>query len=130
LDDGQFPVVIRYTVSGMAAGAHVFSVVDAAGNSVTATVMVTFTQLQILPASATIAAGQTQVFALTGGVPPYTCTPSGGTLDPTTILERGGTTTFTAGDVPTSTTFTIICTDVSGQIATASVTISPAPSGS
>jgi hypothetical protein len=128
LDDGEFPVVIRYTVSGMVEGAHVFTVVDADGTSVSGTVMVEFTELTIVPSSVSLAAGQSQSFAITGGVPPYTCTPSGGTLNPTTILERGGTTVFTAGDVPVSTTFTIICTDVSGQIASAMVTIAPAPS--
>jgi hypothetical protein len=74
--------------------------------------------------------GQSQVFALTGGVPPYNCTPSGGTLTPTTILDSGGTTTFTAGDAIQSTTFTIVCSDQSGQVATATVTVAPLPSPS
>lgn len=130
LDDGSFPIVIRYTVSGKVGGVHTFSVIDAKGTNVTGTVSVMFSTLTIMPASATLVVGQTQAFALTGGVPPYTCTPSGGTLDPTTITERGGTTVFTAGDVVQQTTFTIVCTDVSGQIATATVTISPLPSPS
>ncbi|MEW6272736.1 MAG: hypothetical protein AB1689_25955 [Thermodesulfobacteriota bacterium] len=134
LDDGLFPVVIRYTLTGRGGGAlmgtHAFSIVDAAGNAVTATVNVEFTELTIMPDSVTLVTGQSQVFALTGGVPPYTCTPSGGTLTPTTILNSGGTTTFTAGDVLTSTTFTIVCNDQSGQIVTAEVTVGPAPSPS
>jgi hypothetical protein len=128
LDDGRFPVVIRYTISGMVAGAHGFTITDAEGHSVSGTVMVEFTELKIVPNTASLTVGQSQQFAVTGGVPPYTCTPSGGTLDPTTITDRGGTTVFTAGDVPVSTTFTILCTDVSGQIASAMVTIAPAPS--
>ncbi len=127
LDDGLFPVVVRYTVSGKQAGAHVFSVVDATGTQATGTVSVTFTALQILPESATLVTGQSQVFTLTGGVPPYTCSPSGGTLSPTTILERGGTTTFTAGAVVVETTFTILCSDAAGQIVSAQVTVGPAP---
>jgi hypothetical protein len=134
LFDGTFPAVIIYTLTGRGggalSGAHVFTIVDAAGNSVTATVNVTFTQLQILPPSASLLTGQSQTFALTGGVPPYNCTPSGGTLTPTTILESGGTTTFTAGDAIQSTTFTIVCSDQSGQIATATVTVAPLPSPS
>jgi hypothetical protein len=126
LDDGAFPVVIRYTVSGKIAGTHTFGIVDALGNSVTGTVVVMFSELMIVPESATVPSGLTQSFAVSGGVPPYTCTPSGGTLDPTTILERGGTMTFTAGPVPG--TFTLLCSDASGQVATASVTISAAPS--
>jgi hypothetical protein len=127
VDDGQFPVVIRYTVSGKQAGAHVFTVVDAAGHTATGTVMVTITTLVIQPTTATVVSGGTVNFALTGGIPPYTCTPSGGTLNPTTITDPGGTTVFTAGTVQASTTVTIICTDVSGQIATAQVTINPGP---
>ena len=102
-----------------------FSIVDGAGNAVTATVDVTFTELEIMPNTATLVTGQQQVFALTGGVPPYTCTPSGGTLTPTTILDSGGTTTFTAGEAIQSTTFTIVCSDQSGQVATATVTVAP-----
>lgn len=134
LDDGQFPVVIEYTLTGRGGGAlegsHVFTIVDGAGNSVSATVNVTFTELEIMPPSASLVTGQSQVFALTGGVPPYNCTPSGGTLTPTTILDSGGTTTFTAGDAIQSTTFTIVCSDQSGQVATATVTVAPLPSPS
>ena len=134
LDDGQFPVVIEYTLTGRGGGAlegsHVFTIVDGAGNSVSATVNVTFTELEILPPSASLVTGQSQVFALTGGVPPYSCTPSGGTLTPTTILDSGGTTTFTAGEPLQSTTYTIVCSDQSGQIATATVTVAPLPSPS
>jgi hypothetical protein len=134
LDDGLFPVVIRYTLTGRGGGAlmgtHAFGIIDAAGNAVTATVNVEFTELEIMPATANLVTGQTQVFALTGGVPPYTCTPSGGTLAPTTILESGGQTLFTAGPVVTETTFTIVCSDQSGQVATAEVTVGPVPSPS
>lgn len=134
LDDGEFPVVIEYTLTGRGGGAlegsHVFTVVDGAGNSVSATVNVTFTQLEIMPPSASLVTGQSQVFALSGGVPPYSCTPSGGTLTPTTILNSGDKTTFTAGDTIQSTTFTIVCSDQSGQVATATVTVAPLPSPS
>jgi len=134
LDDGFFPVVIRYTLTGRGGGAlegvHAFGIVDGAGNTVTATVTVTYTELTILPNTATLVTGQTQVFALTGGVPPYVCTPSGGTLTPTTILDTGGTTTFTAGPVILQTSFTVVCTDQSGQIATATITVGPLPSPS
>ncbi|MBM4246081.1 MAG: hypothetical protein FJ148_20165 [Deltaproteobacteria bacterium] len=134
LDDGEFPVVVEYTLTGRGGGAlmgsHVFTIVDGAGDSVSATVTVTFTELEIMPNTASLVTGQTQVFALTGGVPPYACNPSGGTLTPTTILDSGGTTTFTAGPSIQSTTFTIVCSDQSGQVATATVTVAPLPSPS
>ena len=134
LDDGQFPVVVQYTLTGRGGGAlegsHVFTIVDGAGTSISATVNVKFTELEIMPNTASLVTGQSQVFALTGGVPPYNCTPSGGTLTPTTILDSGGTTTFTAGDAFQSTTFTIVCSDQSGQVATATVTVAPLPSPS
>lgn len=132
--DGQYPAVITYTLTGRGngalTGAHVFSIVDGAGNSVTATVNVTYTELQITPTSASLTATQTQVFALTGGVPPYNCTPSGGTLTPTTILDYGGTTTFTADDQISQTTYNIVCSDQSGQVVTATVSITPLPTPS
>jgi hypothetical protein len=134
LDDGFFPVVIRYTLTGRGGGAlmgtHSFTIVDAQGNAVSATVTVTFTELTIAPTTATLITGQSQVFVLTGGVPPYSCTPSGGTLSPTTILDTGGTTVFTAGDVIQSTTFTLVCSDQSGQTTTATITVGPLPSPS
>ena len=134
LDDGLFPVVVRYTLTGRGGGAldgtHAFTIVDGAGNAITATVNVKYTELTIAPSTATLVTGQSQVFALTGGVPPYNCTPSGGTLTPTTILDSGGTTIFTAGEVITQTSFTIVCSDQSGQIVTATITVGPLPSPS
>lgn len=128
--DGIFPAVIRYTLSGKFAGTHVFTVVDGAGNQATGTVVVEFTEVEILPDTATLVTGQEQVFAVTGGVPPYSCTASGGTITPNIITERGGTFTFSAGDVLLSTQFTIVCTDQAGQVATASITVAPAPTPS
>jgi len=134
LDDGEFPVPVKYTLTGRGGGAlegtHAFTIVDGAGNAVTATVNVTYTELTIAPESATLVTGQSQVFALTGGVPPYSCTPSGGTLTPTTILDSGGTTVFTAGEVIQQTQFTVICSDQSGQLVTASITVGPLPTPS
>jgi len=134
LDDGFFPVPVKYTLTGRGGGAlegtHAFTIVDGAGNAVSATVNVTYTELTIAPTTSTLVTGQTQVFALTGGVPPYTCTPSGGTLTPTTILESGGTTIFTAGPVIQTTAFTVVCSDQSGQIATATINVAPLPSPS
>ena len=46
------------------------------------------------------------------------------------IAERGGTFTFSAGEVPLSTQFTIVCNDQAGQVATASVTVAPLPTPS
>lgn len=134
LFDGEYPAVIIYTLTGRGngalTGAHVFSIVDGAGNAVTATVNVTYTELEINPTSVSLTAGQSQVFALSGGVPPYNCTPSGGTLSPTTVLDYGGTTTFTASDQISTTTYTIVCSDQSGQVATATVSITPLPTPS
>ncbi|MBY0278421.1 hypothetical protein K2Z84_24085 [Candidatus Binatia bacterium] len=132
--DGTYPAVINYTLTGRGngalTGAHVFSIVDGAGNAVTATVNVTYTELQISPSTVSLTATQSQVFALTGGVPPYNCTPSGGTLTPTTILDYRGTTTFTADDQISTTTYTIVCSDQSGQVVTATISITPLPTPS
>jgi hypothetical protein len=128
--DGTFPAVIRYTLSGKFEGTHVFSVVDGVGTQATGTVVVEFTDVEILPSTATLVTGQSQVFSITGGVPPYTCSASGGTITPNVIAERGGTFTFAAGEVPLSTQFTIVCNDQAGQVATASVTVAPLPTPS
>lgn len=124
---GTFPARINYTVSGRVAGNHTFSVVDAAGSTATGGVTVEFTELTISPESAAIEVEQTQAFSISGGVPPYTCTPSGGTLTPTTVTTRGGTTVFTPNEILREGTFTILCSDQAGQTVSASVMITPLP---
>lgn len=125
--NGRFPASILYTLSGKVAGAHAFGVIDADGNSTTGTVTVEFTEVTITPESTTLEVGQTQALSLNGGVPPYSCTPSGGTLTPTLISERGGTTIFTPDEILRDATFTILCTDQAGQTVSASVSITPLP---
>lgn len=125
--DGRFPVPIVYTIGGRVGGAHTWSVVDAKGAQATGTVTVEFSELTITPESATLEVGQSQTFALGGGVAPYECTPSGGTISPTTINERGGTFTFFPNEILRPGTFTIVCTDQSGQTVSASVSITPLP---
>ena len=127
LFDGLFPAVVRYTISGKFAGTHAFSVVDGAGAQRTATVTVDFTALEILPSSASLVTGQSQVFSVTGGVPPYSCSASGGTITPNVIEERGGTFTFEASEPVQQTQFSILCTDQAGQVAEATVSVAPAP---
>ena len=122
VDQGTFPVTIRYTVSGKAAGTHVFNVVDATGKIASGTVVVGVSDLVINPASANLVAGGQQVFALTGGVAPYQCRATAGSIYPATV-ERGGTLTFDSKGIVTTTDVTIVCTDVSGQSATAQVSV-------
>lgn len=128
--NGRFPASILYTLSGKVAGAHGFGIIDARGMTATGTVTVEFTEVTITPETASIEVEQTQAFSLTGGVPPYSCTPSGGTLTPTLVQERGGTTIFTPDEVLREATFTILCTDQAGQTVSASVMITPLPTAS
>ncbi|MDG2303632.1 MAG: hypothetical protein P8R42_03085 [Candidatus Binatia bacterium] len=128
--NGRFPASVLYTLGGRVAGAHTFGLIDAAGQAATGTVTVEFTGLVITPETASIEVGQSQAFSLTGGVPPYNCIPSGGVLTPTTIPERGGTTVFTPDAILREGTFTILCTDQSGQTISAAVSITPLPAAS
>lgn len=130
LFDGTFPAVVRYTINGQFAGTHVFTVVDGVGAQASGTVVVSFTEVEITPSSTSLLTGQSQVFSVTGGVPPYTCSASGGTVTPNVVSERGGTFTFTAGEVIQSTGYTILCTDQAGQVASATVTVAPLPTPS
>lgn len=128
--NGRFPASVLYTLSGKVAGAHSFQIVDSAGKTATGTVTVEFTEVTITPESASIEVGQTQAFSVSGGVPPYNCTPSGGTLTPTLITERGGTTIFSPDEILREGTFTIVCSDQAGQTVSASVSITPLPTSS
>lgn len=128
--NGRFPATVLYTVGGRVAGAHTFGAIDADGERATGTVTADFSVLSITPESAPIEVGSSQAFALTGGVPPYTCTPSGGTLTPTTINERGGTTVFRPTETTRDATFTVLCRDQSGQTVSATVSVKPLPTAS
>ncbi len=128
--NGRFPATILYTLGGRVSGGHTFGVIDARGSSATGTVTVEFSEVFITPESASIEVGQSQAFSVTGGVPPYNCTPSGGILTPTTIQERGGTTLYTPDEILREGTFTILCSDQAGQTVSASVSITPLPSAS
>lgn len=128
--NGRFPASVLYTLSGKVAGAHSFQIIDARGKTTTGTVTVEFTEVTITPETASIEVGQTQAFSVTGGVPPYSCTPSGGTLTPTLITERGGTTIFSPDEILREGTFTILCSDQAGQTVSASVSITPLPTAS
>ncbi len=125
--DGTYPAHIRYVVTGTGSGIHGFTVLDAnpAAEGIKAEVAVEFTPLRISPESATLIAFERQVFAITGGVPPYECQATGGTLVPETITERGGTTEFTAFRPTSASSSSIVCTDQAEQVATAQLTISP-----
>lgn len=123
VDQGVFPVTIRYTVTGRVAGTHVFNVVDAAGKLASGTVVVSVSNLVIQPNSANVVAGGRQVFAVAGGVAPYQCRSSAGSLYPATV-ERGGSLTFDSTGIATSTAVTVVCTDVTGQSVTAQVSVS------
>ena len=132
LVSGQiFPTAVRYTLTGkldgILQGTHVFSLVDAAGSSVSATVNVTFTEFKIVPSSATLVDDQTQILALSGGIAPYSCVTTGGRVDPSIVSRNGETTTFTPDPVIEQTSLSVSCTDQSGQVATASIVVSPTP---
>ncbi len=127
--DGTFPARIRYVLTGRAAGIHSFTVLDAnpAGEGTKAEIVAKFTELRISPESASLIAFEREIFAVTGGVPPYLCATTGGSLVPETIVDRGGTTEFTAFRPSAASTTSIVCTDQAGQVATASVSISLTP---
>ena len=122
VDQGTYPVSIRYTISGKAAGTHVFNVVDAKGSLASGSVVVAVSTMAFQPTSASVTAGGKQVFAIGGGVAPYQCRSSAGSIYPATV-ERGGTLTFDSSGIGIPTTVTIVCTDVSGQSASATVTV-------
>ncbi|MFM7737169.1 MAG: hypothetical protein ACKPBU_14465, partial [Alphaproteobacteria bacterium] len=123
VDQGTFPVTIRYTVTGKAAGTHVFNVVDSTGTLASGTVVVGVSDLLMQPGSANVLAGGKQVFAISGGVAPYQCRSSAGAISPATV-ERGGSLTFDSTGIVTTTSVTVVCTDVSGQSVTAAVAVS------
>jgi len=122
VDQGGFPLTIRYTVTGRVAGTHVFNVVDSAGKLASGTVVVSVSDLRIQPTSANLEAGGRQVFGISGGVAPYQCRSSAGSLSPATV-ERGGTLTFDATGIVTSTDVSVVCTDVTGQTVTAAIAV-------
>ena len=124
---GRYPVGILYTLLGRAQGTHTFEVVDARGLAATGTVTVEFSEFSITPASTSIESGSSQVFVLSGGVPPYTCEPTGGSLTPLEIAESGGSTRFTPTRVFDQATLSIVCSDQAGQTAFADVTVEPLP---
>jgi hypothetical protein len=97
---------------------------DARGCVATVDVTVTTSQPVIIPASATLSPGQSQVFIVSGGVPPYRITPNGGTVNSTIVTEAGGTFIYTAGTVEG--TFSIAATDALNAVAQAAVTIKAA----
>jgi hypothetical protein len=83
--------------------------------------VVTVSPLTVTPASATLVPGATQPFVVTGGVPPYQITASGGTASPTTVETSGGTFVYTAGT--TAGSFTVVVTDQQSSVVQAEVTI-------
>lgn len=102
---------------------------DTAGGVVEATVDVDVIKVTISPDKASLSSGGTQVFAVSGGIAPYTCEATGGTISNTVIERPGGTTVFTAATVAGPSTGTLVCTDSGGNVASVAIAIeSTAPS--
>jgi hypothetical protein len=75
----------------------------------------------VTPDKATLSIGDSTLFVLTGGVPPYNLyVTSGGSVDPTTVLTAGSPFTFTAEGSGTS---TIIIVDAATALKTVAVTV-------
>lgn len=108
---------VTYT-AGSQLGTFTLKCTDSAGNVAGATITISTTALNILPGDVTLRPGQVQVFQVTGGVPPYTWTATGGT--PTT--GAGDTFTYTAGSTPG--VFNVTVRDSTGQFKSVKVTIS------
>lgn len=105
--------------AGNQLGTFTLKCTDAAGNVASATITISTVRLEVVPSSATLAPGQSQIFQARGGVGPFTWSfPAGaGTLSTTS----GPTTTLTAAATPG--TFTLLLTDGTGATASAAVTI-------
>lgn len=123
--DEIFPAFIRYTLSGADSGTHTFSVLDAEGHSFAVSVKAEHNPLQLTPASSTILPSGEEIFVVTGGLPPYDCSVSRGTLSPEQIADEGGRTTYTAPAVTEAAIINVVCLDGAGQTAVAIVTVSP-----
>src|SRR5262249_14757271 len=61
--------------------------------------------LAIFPPQVTLDQGQSNIFVIVGGTPPYNIVANGGTANPTTVAASGGSFIYTAG--ATAGTFTI-----------------------
>lgn len=120
---GGTTVFTADTVDGPSTGT--LACTDAGGKVAVATIQIESTEPRIIPDTAAVGSGQGQVFAVTDGEPPYTCSVSFGALSPTAIAARGGTTTYTAPIVGAPASAVMVCTDAIGQVANASITIAP-----
>ena len=72
----------------------------------------------LMPGSASLRIGESRVFTVTNGVPPYTVNASGGTAVPTTVGFSGRTFTYTKTQAGT---FYIVVVDSNGSLGTAVV---------
>lgn len=72
----------------------------------------------VMPGSASLRIGESQVFTVTTGVPPYTVNDIGGTAVPRTVSSVGGTFTYTKTQ---SGTFVLYVVDSNGGVGTAMI---------
>lgn len=72
----------------------------------------------VMPGSASLRIGESQVFTVTTGVPPYTVNDIGGTAVPRTVISVGGTFTYTKTQ---SGTFVLYVVDSNGGVGTAMI---------
>ncbi|MCM2323106.1 MAG: hypothetical protein NDJ90_07565, partial [Oligoflexia bacterium] len=110
------------TYTAQAAGTYLVDVSDSqipSANTAQASVVVN-PLLTISPAAVTLAVGNAWAFSASGGIPPYTYSPSGGSINASTGA-------FTApATVPAGGTVTVTVTDAGGHPASATVTVNAA----
>lgn len=76
----------------------------------------------IMPNTASPRIGESVLFAVVNGIPPYTVNASGGTAVPTTLIRAGGTFTYTKTQAGT---FVVVVVDSAGVVGTATVSDPP-----
>jgi hypothetical protein len=82
--------------------------------------------LTITPSTATTYSGNPFVFTVTGGTQPYTILSSDQAVLPVVGTLNGNVLTIVPGNVGADTPVTLTVRDVSGQVASASITVKPA----
>ena len=85
------------------------------------------TPLFVLPSTATIYSHTPATLTVSGGATPYQAFSSNSAILPVAQQVNGATIVLLAGDVPANTATVITVQDAIGQIATATLTVSPAP---
>ncbi|MDA8241621.1 MAG: hypothetical protein M0Z67_14805 [Nitrospiraceae bacterium] len=128
LSGGTFTINIPPT---MTPGTPItFTIRDTAGSIISATVTVdTPPALVVSPSTVTLTAGSSQVFRVTGGIPPYSIASNNSSAQPfpSAISTSGGTYSVTAPLTPPTGPITYTITDAAGSVVPATVTVTALP---